>query len=168
MPNKKDWWTPRRRELYGRSGVKDFTKVYTWAKVPPEGKMRVNANSTHLPLDIQNHSPDFQYLIRIEVFDKDGNQVMHFWSKMSDFPDEFVYNPGYPLNPTCRIKMKLMKDVYCPGCGKQTLYKECDDGDYYHGPNQQCMTCGQNFCCIPEHYDKPAFDWLEILKGMIV
>lgn len=50
-----------------------------------------------------------------------------------------------------RIKIKIgsyeqawenMPETYCPECGKQSVWSEDDEGDYYDGPQYICCACG--------------------------
>lgn len=36
-------------------------------------------------------------------------------------------------------------DEYCPGCGKQTVFIEQGEGDYYQGPSYYCKSCNYAF-----------------------
>lgn len=36
-------------------------------------------------------------------------------------------------------------NLYCPECGKQTVYVENSEGDYYVGPTHLCVSCDSNF-----------------------
>jgi ssDNA-binding Zn-finger/Zn-ribbon topoisomerase 1 len=35
--------------------------------------------------------------------------------------------------------------LHCPECGKQTVYVENSEGDYYEGPTNLCVSCDSNF-----------------------
>jgi hypothetical protein len=46
--------------------------------------------------------------------------------------------------------------LFCPHCGHQgTLVEENDAGDYYHGPNQQCLDCAGYFTDLMNHIPDP-------------
>lgn len=36
-------------------------------------------------------------------------------------------------------------DLFCPQCGKQSVWEEQSDGDYYCGPDYICDACGSRF-----------------------
>lgn len=33
------------------------------------------------------------------------------------------------------------QDLFCPSCGKQELWRECGEGDYYKGADYLCLGC---------------------------
>lgn len=39
----------------------------------------------------------------------------------------------------------LKGSVFCPHCGKQDVWEEQGDGDYYCGPDYICASCGDCF-----------------------
>jgi hypothetical protein len=45
--------------------------------------------------------------------------------------DGSVYHETYELT-----------EWFCPACGKQTVWQECSEGDYYAGPQIVCSSCG--------------------------
>ena len=60
--------------------------------------------------------------------------------------------------------------LYCPNCGKQTVYVEDNDGDYYEGPTHLCTSCDRDFTLPSNHsaneYASSKRD-LELLKREI-
>lgn len=36
-------------------------------------------------------------------------------------------------------------EYYCPNCGKQEIFEELGDGDYYQGPSLYCHKCNFMF-----------------------
>ena len=57
-------------------------------------------------------------------------------------------------------------DLYCPNCGKQTVWHETGGGDYYAGEEHMCLSCihafflygGPNLCSSWQ--DKQRFEAL--------
>lgn len=36
-------------------------------------------------------------------------------------------------------------ELFCPNCGKQEVWKNQSEGDYYDGPDFICSACGNDF-----------------------
>ncbi len=36
-------------------------------------------------------------------------------------------------------------DLFCPSCGKQTVWFESSEGDFYEGPTHVCTECTSSF-----------------------
>ncbi len=50
-------------------------------------------------------------------------------------------------------------DCYCPNCGKRDMwYREGTGGDYYHGSDYECHSCGGTICCVSEVDRKEPID----------
>ncbi len=65
------------------------------------------------------------------------------------------YPLGHSYNET------YCKDsIHCPFCGKQEVWLEQGDGDYYYGSTEVCLDCGQQFTIqlgsnpVDTHYDE--------------
>lgn len=55
--------------------------------------------------------------------------------------------PGYPnpFNVPPRTEKWELTELYCPSCGKQEVWVEDSDGDYYEGPPHLCVGCETKF-----------------------
>jgi transcription elongation factor Elf1 len=54
--------------------------------------------------------------------------------------------------PTYEAKQDWLPSTYfCPNCGKQKVYVESGDGDYYEGATHICVACKSRFS-IPTCY----------------
>jgi len=38
-----------------------------------------------------------------------------------------------------------LSELFCPNCGKQEVYIEAGEGDYYQGPGHYCKSCNAEF-----------------------
>lgn len=50
----------------------------------------------------------------------------------------------YSLGHTI-VELFTKSPMFCPQCGRKTVWVEQGDGDYYVGPNHVCQECGINF-----------------------
>lgn len=59
---------------------------------------------------------------------------------------------------------------YCPNCGKQNVWSEQGEGDYYYGPSSLCVDCGFSFCLncegMPEGHNDRETTWLQRLAAI--
>lgn len=47
-------------------------------------------------------------------------------------------------------------DLFCPRCGKQTVFVDTGAGDYYQGPRHVCLECVEAFGCQLYGGDNPS------------
>jgi transposase-like protein len=58
----------------------------------------------------------------------------------------------------------ISTDYYCPNCGKQNVFVEEGEGDYYTGPTHYCNTCDYSFS-IPSGSVNKDLKWDEKHKA---
>lgn len=52
--------------------------------------------------------------------------------------------------------------LFCPNCGKQSVWEEQGSGDYYCGPDYLCISCDHRFSI--QGPDKP--EWGNVTKKL--
>lgn len=51
----------------------------------------------------------------------------------------------YKLGHSYDFEYQYEKDLHCPNCGKNSVWIEASEGDFYCGPNHVCINCHFTF-----------------------
>lgn len=64
---------------------------------------------------------------------------------------KYCYVPGIPV-----YSKYWLRNIYCPECGNLGIWEQKGQGDYYHGPDQVCLACAWEGCCLTERNEDDA------------
>lgn len=67
----------------------------------------------------------------------------------------------YDLGHTSESDYQREPDLYCPNCGKQSVWGEAHEGDYYCGPEYACADCAYVFTMPTSGEDKEVAEQLK-------
>jgi transposase-like protein len=60
----------------------------------------------------------------------------------------------------------LMTTLFCPSCGKQTVWNEDDPGDYYVGETYVCTSCDSHFTIQGPNVIEPKEIEAQVVKQL--
>jgi len=60
-----------------------------------------------------------------------------------------------------------LEDLYCPNCGKKSVWVEQGPGDYYEGQTHVCVECNSTFSMPRLHVDHSDENHKQVIEQII-